>query len=205
MRRGVITAVIYRVARLLVKIYLLIFNSWVIEGAENVPASGPAVLAANHISVWDPIVMGCSVKRTLHYMAKEELFKLPILKWLLPRLECFPVKRGKADRNAMRLAAACLEKGEILGLFPEGSRSKTGEIQAFLPGTALFALRSKAPIVPVALMGTKSAFPSSIRGKFRVKIGQPLCFPELYEGKIGEKELEEVTAKVRENILKLMS
>lgn len=193
--------IVYKVVRGLLRIYLKLFNNWVIEDAENIPESGPVVLVANHISLWDPVFVGCSTKRVVHYMAKEELFKTPGLKQLVTGLAAFPVKRGKIDRNSLRLAAKYLEDGEVLGLFPEGTRSKTKEMGTFLPGASLFALRAGAPIVPIALIGTGKIF----LGKNIVRIGQPLSYPEYYGGKIGEEILTKVTQDCREQIEILLS
>lgn len=196
---------IYHIVRELVKYFVILFNRWEIEGLENIPPSGPVVLVANHVSLWDPPVLACSVNRVVHFMAKEELFKIPLLGWLLPALQCFPVKRGKADRNALRLAAQYLEKGEVLGIFPEGTRSKTQQLLPFQPGAALFALRSGAPIIPVGLLGTKTTFPLTLRGHIRVRIGKPLTYPGLEGAKIGNEDLERVTSDIFAQISQLIS
>lgn len=195
---------LYRFACSLLRLYLMIFNRWEIEGRENLPKQGSVVLTANHTSLWDPIILGCSVYRTVHYMAKDELFRVPVFKWILPRLECFPVKRGRVDRNALRLAADYLEKGEVLGLFPEGTRSRTGSLLPFQHGAALFALRSQAPLVPVGITGAGTVFPFTLRGKIRVRIGKPLNFPEIYGQKIGEEQLEKVSGALRDEISRLI-
>ena len=187
---------IYSIARTLVLIYLRIFNSWTIEGKENLPA-GPVVLVGNHVSLWDPPVLGCSVNRKVHFMAKEELFNLPIIGRLFPLLECFPVKRGKMDRNALRAAAQYLENGEVLGMFPEGKRNQSAVgLLPLQPGAALIALRSNAPIVPMGLSGTRTTFPLSLRGRLRVRIGKPLVFPELFGQKVSHEDLERVSREI---------
>jgi len=191
----------YKIVRGIIRVYLKLFNNWTIQGADNIPQSGPVVLIANHISLWDPVYLGCSTDRVVHYMAKEELFKKPVLKQLITALAAFPVKRGKVDRNALRLAAKYLENGEVLGLFPEGTRSKTKELGSFLPGASLFALRAGAPIVPVALIGTDRI----LGGRVTVKIGEPLTYPEYYGEKLGEEILEKVTQDCRDKIQELLS
>lgn len=192
---------VYKIVRGSIRIYLKLFNNWIIEGQENIPVTGPVVLVANHISLWDPVFVGCSTQRVVHYMAKEELFNKPGLKQLVTALAAFPVKRGKIDRNSLRLAAKYLEDGEVLGLFPEGTRSKTGQMGPFLPGASLFALRAGAPIVPIALIGTKKVF----LGRNIVRIGQPLTYPEYYGGKIGEEILQKVTNDCKSQIQMLLS
>jgi len=192
---------VYKFVRGLIRCYLTIFNNWTIEGQENIPATGPVVLVANHISLWDPVFVGCSTDRVVHYMAKEELFKKPGLKQLVTALAAFPVKRGKIDRNSLRLAAKYLEDGEVLGLFPEGTRSKTGQMGTFLPGASLFALRAASPLVPIALIGTGNFF----MGRNIVRIGKPLTYPEYYGGKIGEEILHQVTEDCKAHIQDLLS
>lgn len=190
----------YRAVCNVLRIYLRLFNSWEIEGRENIPQKGPVVLVANHKSLWDPIVLGCSINRDIHFMAKEELFKIPVFGKFIRLLKAFPIKRGRVDRNALKLAARYLEEGEILGLFPEGTRSKTPDLLPFQQGAALFALRSGAPIIPIGLIGTRSVFPFTFRGKIKVVIGKALIYSELYSQKIGDPELTRVTNEMAESI-----
>lgn len=193
----------YYFARWVVSIILKLFNRWEIEGQENLPATGPAVIAVNHVSYWDPPVVGCSVKRMVHFMAKEELFHIPLFKYIIRNLECFPVRRGQADRNALRLALKYLKEGEVVGIFPEGTRSKSSEMLPFGEGTSLIALKGGAPIVPMALIGTRKAFPASWRGHIIARIGKPLIYPELYGAKISNEDLKRVNADLT-NAIKTM-
>ncbi|MDD2432334.1 MAG: lysophospholipid acyltransferase family protein [Clostridia bacterium] len=194
----------YKVIKQLAKIYLVIFNNWKTKGKENIPQEGSVVLIGNHVSLWDPVVLACSVDRTVNFMAKEELFKIPLVGKLISYLNAFPIKRGKPDRNALRTANKLLKNGEVLGLFPEGKRSKTGELLPFHPGAALFALRAGAPIVPMYLGGTKTTFPLTFRGKIKVSIGKPLYYEDLYGQKISSEDLEKVTSEVMDKMKCLM-
>jgi len=194
----------YRIVRALVTVFLKVFNSWEIEGKENIPKDGPVVLVGNHISNWDPLFMACSVDRVVHFMAKEEIFRFKLFKYVLTGLLCFPVKRGKVDRNALRIAAAYLENNEVLGMFPEGTRSKTSEMLPFQPGAAMFALRSNAVIVPVAMIGTRTSFPATIRGRVKVHIGTPLVYPEFKDAKTNNEDLIRVTEDMTESIRKML-
>lgn len=195
---------IYRMVRFLIGVFLRLFNHWEIQGRENIPTKGPFILAANHLSKWDPPILACSIPRDVHFMAKEELFKIPLFSTLITHLHAFPVKRGRMDRNALKLSAKLLAEGEVLGLFPEGTRSKTGELLPLQQGAALFALRAGVPIIPVGLAGTPTAFPATWRGSFTVRIGKPLEYPELYGSKLGEGELERVSADLKGKIVELI-
>jgi 1-acyl-sn-glycerol-3-phosphate acyltransferase len=146
---------------------------WDIQGAENMPAEGPVILAINHQSVWDPLVAGSSVPRKVSFMAKEELFSIPVLGKIFSKLGAFPVKRGQGDMNAIRQSLAILKAGQVLGLFPEGTRSKNGEIQKGLPGMVFLMEKSKASVVPIKMIGTRNLF---IRGwgNIVVVIGKPM-------------------------------
>ncbi|HHX27397.1 MAG: lysophospholipid acyltransferase family protein [Bacillota bacterium] len=125
------------------------------RGASNVPAEGPVVLCANHIAWWDPILVAFALKRPVHFMAKKELFRYPVLSYLFRKAHAFPVNRGKPDIGAVKTALTVLNEGHVLGIFPEGTRQKDrehlGEMHA---GAALFALKTGAPVVPAAIRGT---------------------------------------------------
>ena len=113
-----------------------------VRGVENFPSEGPVILAINHVSNWDPIVAASSLPRQVYFMAKEDLFSIPVLGWIFSKLGAFPVKRGQGDMNAIRQSLGILKEGRVLGLFPEGKRSKSGEIQKGLPGMVLLMEKS---------------------------------------------------------------
>jgi len=146
---------------------------WKVQGADNMPNEGPVILVINHLSIWDPVVAACSVSRRVSFMAKEELFSIPILGSIFSKLGAFPVKRGHGDMNAIRQSLAILKGGGVIGLFPEGTRSKTGEIQKGLPGMVLLMEKSQASVVPVKVSGTWHMFTKGW-GKITVVVGEPL-------------------------------
>ncbi len=129
-----------------------------IRGTYNIPDSGAVMLCANHISNLDPILMGIASPRKIHYMAKDELFRIPFLAVLLRVLGAFPVRRGKADRAALRTGIDLLKAGNVLGLFPEGTRSRNGKLGKAHSGVAYFALRTNCRVVPVAISGSYRLF-----------------------------------------------
>lgn len=167
----------YEIARAIIRTSLKI-KSYKVEGLEHFPARGPVIVAANHVSFWDPVLVGCALQRQIYFMAKEELFKIPIFGKLLTKLGAFPVKRGQGDIAAIRKSLAILKEGKVLGIFPEGTRSKSGEIQEAMSGIVLIMEKSKAPIVPVKVYGTKGLL-SQKRGEVGVIIGQPIFAEKL--------------------------
>nr|WP_279231720.1 lysophospholipid acyltransferase family protein [Thermus thalpophilus] len=176
-----------------------------VEGAENVPQEGPVILAANHLSILDPIAIGAGVRRPVSFLARADVFRLPLLAWLLPRLYAIPVERGQSDLSAIKSALRALERGMAFGIFPEGTRSRTGKLQPFKTGVAAIALRTGSPVVPVAVIGTDKAWPVGrklfrLRRPIRVVYGKPILVPRAE--RISRQELEnltrEIEAKVRE-------
>ncbi|MCA1030537.1 1-acyl-sn-glycerol-3-phosphate acyltransferase [Bacillus timonensis] len=159
-------------------------------GEENIPSSGPVLLCSNHIDNLDPPVVGITSKRPIHFMAKEELFKMPILGKIVENLNAFPVKRGMSDREALRKALSILKNNGVLGIFPEGTRSKDGQLGKGLSGVGFFALRSEAVVVPCAIIGPYKAF-----HKLRVVYGKPLDMETLREQKISAEDATEVIMK----------
>ncbi|MBX2999196.1 MAG: 1-acyl-sn-glycerol-3-phosphate acyltransferase [Caldilineaceae bacterium] len=141
-----------------------------IEGRENVPMQGGAILACNHPGGVDVIVLGYSSPRQVYYMAKEELFKIhPALSWLLFSVGAFPVRRGRNDVGAIATSVAIVKQGKILGMFPEGTRDRDRGLTRGRSGAVRIALATGAPIVPCALIGM---------GKFNRQWKNPLRRPK---------------------------
>jgi 1-acyl-sn-glycerol-3-phosphate acyltransferase len=156
-------------------------------GLENFPKNGGVLLCANHIDNLDPPVVGVTANRPVHFMAKEELFSVPLLGKIVPHLNAFPVKRGMSDREALRKGLGILKEGKVLGLFPEGTRSKDGELQKGLAGAGFFALRTDALVVPCAIIGPYKAF-----HPLKVVYGKPIPMEELRSTKASAEETTEV-------------
>ncbi|MGN1401217.1 MAG: lysophospholipid acyltransferase family protein [Bacillus sp. (in: firmicutes)] len=167
---------LYPFARNLVYVLLKPIYRFEVIGAENIPENGGVLLCCNHIDNLDPPVLGIAATRPIHFMAKEELFNVPVLKHILPRINAFPVKRGMSDREALRTGLAILKEGKVLGLFPEGTRSRTGELQKGLAGAGFFALRTDAAVVPCAIIGPYRKFK-----RLKVVIGKPIDFSSYKE------------------------
>jgi 1-acyl-sn-glycerol-3-phosphate acyltransferase len=129
------------------------------EGVEHVPGTGPVVIAPNHVSFMDPILVTIPVRRALHYMALEPFFRVRGLGALMRWARAFPVQEGEADGPAVRRALRLLRQGEPLVIFPEGGRSPDGRLQPFRPGAFRLALAAGAPVVPVTIVGAFEAWP----------------------------------------------
>ena len=128
----------YSVLKIILRILFKIFLRLEVKGAENIPATGPLVIASNHLSLLDPPVIGVASTRKVHFMAKQELF-VPVLGDIYKLLGAFPVKRGGADRTAIKHGIDLMLDGGVLAIFPEGTRSKTGALGKAEPGALMMA------------------------------------------------------------------
>ena len=144
----------YYVGRLMVRILLLLLTRWQVKGRENIPNQGPVLVVANHLSLADPPLLGVSLGRKAIFMAKKELFRFRFIGYFIGGFGAFPVHRGQLDRKALRQAGQVLAQGLALVMFPEGMRSRSGRLRPAFPGSALIALRSGVPILPVGITGT---------------------------------------------------
>lgn len=167
-------------------------------GKEKFPKEGGVLLCTNHIDNLDPPVVGITCPRTVHFMAKEELFEKPVLKTVLPKVQAFPVKRGMSDREAFRTTIKLLRSEKVVGLFPEGTRSKTGELGKGLAGAGFFALKGgDAKVVPCAIIG-----PYKPLSRLKVVYGDPIDMTPYRESRASA---EEVTEVIMAEIAKLIS
>jgi len=171
---------------------------------ENIPRQGGVIIASNHISYYDPPFVSVSTPREVHFMAKRELFSIPILGFIIRKLNAFPVSRGKYDRQALEAAIEVLKKGEALIVFPEGTRSRNkGEFLSPKAGIGVLAREGEVPIVPTYISGsdelTKIFF--SFR-RVRVTFGPPISrewVKSRPEGKPGFSQIaNEVMQKIGE-------
>ncbi|MEH7377935.1 lysophospholipid acyltransferase family protein [Neobacillus drentensis] len=177
-----------------------IFKPWYrIEaiGREHFPKEGGVLLCSNHIHNFDPMVVGIMAPRPIHYMAKEEIFSVPVLGNIVRKCNAFPVKRGFNDREALRTGLKLLKDGHVFGLFPEGTRSKTGELGKGLSGAGFFALRSTAAVVPCAIIGPYRSF-----RKLKVVYGQPIDMEEMRKEKASAEQVTELIMSKIEKLKK---
>ena len=187
----------YRSLGPIVKAVFWILCDLRILGRENIPPKDPLIVVANHQSWLDIILLGMVLlPRTTSFMAKEELF-LPLWGWLLRRLGAFPVSRSRIDRNALKVASEMLHSGWALGIFPEGTRRRGGELERTFAGAAFIAFHCQAHILPVGIRGIKEIRPFH-RPQVRVDIGPPFTISP--DGNLTHSELarlnEELKAKI---------
>lgn len=183
-----------------------------VHGIENVPMKGRVIIAPNHASLFDPPLVGCTVPRPVTTMGKAELFEkktfgLRILGWIIRRMGSFPVKRGAPDRRALRMAMKVLQDEEALVIFPEGTRTRTGELGPPEHGVALIAHSTKSPVVPMYLKGTGAGF-SPLQPKFcvihpEVYFGKPIYFEEEYARKAKHETLDAIGLRIMAEIAAL--
>ena len=205
---------VYLIARLILRpLFLVVFRPQV-RGKENVPATGPFIIASNHLSFIDSMAIPLMSPRRVGYLAKAEYFTTPGVRGWLTRtlftaLGALPVERGthRAAQAALDTALGVLEAGGGFGVYPEGTRSRDGRLARGKTGVAWLALTADCPVVPVAILGTDRIQPIGATWwrphRFSVTFGKPLTFPE-YRGKAGNgRARREVTDRIMEAIAEL--
>ncbi|MHB9131685.1 MAG: lysophospholipid acyltransferase family protein [Armatimonadota bacterium] len=199
---------LYYIGRFLLGVIYLVFGRLKVVGREHVPPSGGAIFAPNHTSYADPPLVGVASPRPIWFMAKAELFTPAWFGRIISTTHAFPVKRGGADRQAIRHTQQLLSEGKIVNIFIEGTRSPDGVLQSPELGVAMFALRAGVPIVPVAVINSDKLLPRhSIFPHFsRVKVvfGEPLSFPELAGKHADRQALTMVSEAVARRLAELL-
>ena len=163
-------------------IYKFYFR-WRVYNPERVPLTGPVILASNHASYIDPPLVGAGLHRGINYLAREDLFRFPIIGWVLHNWDVVPVDRDGGGAKGLKAILDRLLGGGAIILFPEGTRSRNGKLQPARSGIGLTVIKSTAPVVPVRVFGTCEAFGRHMRfpkpRSVAVKYGQPMYFEEL--------------------------
>ena len=191
------------IGRVICKTYLRVCC----EGVENIPEKGASLVVSNHLSGLDPFLIGTMIDRPIYYVAKMELFRGPIITWFLNSLGAIPIDRTTLDTSAARTVFQLLREGELVGVAPEGTRSRTGEVLPFTHGATKLALRTRTPVAPVAVYGTRELMPPAATyfkpGKVYIKFGELFDLSESYDKPRTPELLEENTAIMRLKILEL--
>lgn len=186
------------IIKFLFKMFAIILYRPKIVGKENLPKEGGALLCPNHVSNLDAAVIVAMFKRKVNVLAKEELFKNKFLCWIADLFGIYPVKRGKADMQAIKISLTLLKRNEILLIFPEGTRN--GMKKGIKPknGAVLIAATAKKPIIPIGIQGSFKPFTKVI-----VNIGKPIDYSNLKEEVKDKEEASCLTAELMEKIVEL--
>lgn len=185
---------IYRAAQVISYTYFKIFHGFSVKGLENIPEDKPFILACNHSSFFDPPAIGCKIPRNLHYFARDSLFFWP-LGLLIGKLNSIPVNRGQLDLGTLRKVLRVLKNGHPILVFPEGTRSEDGKLQAPQKGLGLLVSKSSVSVIPARIYGTDKAFgkkhllPRWGR-RIYLNIGPEISFSDSVDVKSKKKYLE---------------
>jgi 1-acyl-sn-glycerol-3-phosphate acyltransferase len=192
---------VYRALHLPARLLCRLYFRLEVVGAGNVPASGPFVVAPVHRSNVDFMLVAMITRRRLRFMAKDSLWRVPLLRGLVEVLGAFPVERGSPDRQALRRCLEVLEAGEPLVVFPEGTRKEGPQVGELFEGAAYLSIRAGVPIVPVGIGGSAAAMPRGARtvrpARVRVVVGPPILPPGPGGGRAPRSAVHQLTARLR--------
>lgn len=200
---------VYFIGEQLTLLLTKIFYRIKIYGQENIPQNGGFILASNHISYFDPPIVGAWTKREVFFMAKKELFSNPLSRWLFRNTNCLPVKRGVFDRNAIELFVDTAKRGHVTVIFPEGTRTKTGDFLPPKPGIGMIIKQLDCPIVPAYIHGSNRLGACFFgREKLSVRYGKPFDsgwadqFPASKDGyiDISHKVMDKIKALQKDTL-----
>jgi 1-acyl-sn-glycerol-3-phosphate acyltransferase len=179
-------------------------------GLENVPADGPAILASNHLSFVDSLFIPLSVKRKVVFLGKADYFKSWRTRWFFKSVGVIPVRRegGSASEAAILAGIRALREGNVIGIYPEGTRSPDGRLYRGKTGVARMALEARVPVIPICVDGTREIMPieakvPSLRGRVAITFGKPLSFERFYEEPTDRFVLRSVTDEILYEIMML--
>ena len=189
----------YKIIWIVLKIYFFLFFRFKIVGRENIPQSGGTIFCSNHSSMMDPLILAMITKRRVYYVAKKELFGNFIVAAVIKGLGAFPVDRQNTDMTAYKKAIEYLKQGKIVGVFAQGARFKELDAKNAKAGVALFALKSGAAVVPVAIKTSYKLF-----SKITVSIGKTVDLSGYGDKKIKSDMLNEITENIMGEISGLM-
>jgi 1-acyl-sn-glycerol-3-phosphate acyltransferase len=191
---------LYHIVRIIARIILTPVYFPRMLGRNKIPKTGKVIVYANHASWWDPVILGILLPRPVHFMAKEELFKSAIGRWFFTIIGAFPVKRGRADLSAVKKALKLLKHGKVFGIFPEGTRIKTGELGTFLRGVAGIAHHSRAPIIPIAIHHNKYRLFVRVTAVVGEPVDLSAYYPHKMDNEIAGNIMADLDRSLREII-----
>lgn len=188
----------YKFAKTLMLVIFRIIYRIEVNGINNIPAEGRAIICSNHISNLDPIILGIISPRDISFMAKKELFRNKLFSILFSSLNAFPVDREGSDLSAIRKSLNVLENEQILGIFPEGTRVSEMNLNSAKPGISLIGIKAKSPIIPVFIDTNYKLF-----SKIKVNIGEPLNLNDYYGKRLKTEDHRNISKYILESIYSL--
>jgi len=204
--------IIHRIARVVSFVFFnlvfLLFTRPHVEGRENIPPKGPLVVVSNHLSYADQYLLTIAVKREMIFLAKEELFRNRVIRFLIESFGAIPVSRGSANRGALKQVHQVLDSGRAIFMFPEGSRSKNARLQPAYSGSVLIAVHNNALVLPIGITGMEVAekgfrWVMLHRPRVSVRIGKPFHI-NVPDGIIDKKKLRALADDIMEHIAELL-
>ncbi|MGB8644661.1 MAG: lysophospholipid acyltransferase family protein [Anaerolineae bacterium] len=198
---------VIRLVRLVAWILAKIYFRYHVEGGEKFPAEGPYIAVSNHVTTMDAIFLGLPLKGHVAYLVKKEALEHPLKGPFFKAIGGIPVDRGTLDINTAKTALKCLRHGMALGILPEGTRTRNGQIGEFKPGFVKLAILAHAPIVPAAIIGSFGILPTPYwfprPAKVTLRVGDVIDLHEYYGKKTTEEEIQRISKTIREEIIRL--
>jgi len=188
----------YYLVKYILSPFLYLFYLPKIIGRKNIKIKGKAIIISNHLSMLDPLMISALFRRQILWMGKAELFEKKITGAFFKAVKTFPVKRGEGDLAAIRHAFRVLRDDKILGIFPEGTRIKSGQLRPFEPGTSMIALKTNAPVIPIYIKSSYKMF-----RRMTMIIGEPIYLSEHIESKTNPQTIEKATQLLQDKMKEL--
>jgi 1-acyl-sn-glycerol-3-phosphate acyltransferase len=190
----------YRFAKIVVGVIYRTMFRFRVTGLENIPTTGGAIVCANHTSVQDTVVLGVACRRQLHFLAKHELWKFKFLTWIFDGLGAVPINRENPSMDSFKHTLQLLKEGRAIAIFMQGGRRRDFDQSDAKAGVALFAVKGRAPVVPVNISSKFKIF-----SKVHINIGKPISFEDYWDKKVRTQQLNEIAGKVMDAIANLGS
>jgi 1-acyl-sn-glycerol-3-phosphate acyltransferase len=180
---------LYRWSHRITSVFFDVLGKLESHGSENIPDRGGVLLLSNHLSFPDPVIVATAANREIHFMTRDDVFRIPFLSWLVAAHNAYPVRRGVADRAALKHTLSLLKAGEVVLIFPEGTRSVDGTLGKARDGASFIVHNADVPTIPVFLKGAEKMMPRNAKwirpAKLSITFGLPLDFTKVR--KIGDK------------------
>ena len=198
---------LYRWSHRLTRLFFKIMGNLKVSGVDNIPNEGGVLIVSNHVSLLDPVIVGSAVNREIHFMARSDVFKIPLLGKIITAYNAFPVNRWAPDLGALRRTISLLKAGNAVLMFPEGTRSADGTLGKTNDGACFIAHRANVPTIPVYHSGVQKMLPRGSsrlrRAKLSVSFGEPIDFSEIVETEVKREMYQQMGIRMIDAITKL--